>query len=132
MNLCLEIKVPILAKREKTGLTKGDLYNDEIVKKIYLSKTQKETILKSIKKNDNWKKGPIDGELKEKMKYYTRENIYDGIPDIDNAYWIFTNRSNGVEDTHSIKEMLNDMYYSISLGILDVDNNVLYYYEYDR
>ena len=66
------------------------------------------------------------------MNFYTREEIYNKIPNIENAYWIFTNRSNGVEDKHSIEQLLDDMYYAVSLGILDMDNNILYYYEYDR
>ena len=71
--------------------------------------------------------------MEEKIKFYTRENIYDRIPNIENVYWIFTNRSNAVDDKHNVDELLEDgMYYAISLGILDVDNNILYYYEYDR
>ena len=65
------------------------------------------------------------------MNFYTREEICDKIPNIENTYWIFTNRSNGVEDKHSIEQLLDDMYYAVSLRILDTDNNILYYYESD-
>lgn len=59
-----------------------------------------------------------------KLKFILGGNQY--------AYWIFTNRSNGAEDKHSIEEVINTLYYSISFGVFDVDNNILYYYEYER
>ena len=86
-----------------------------------------------IEKNENWKKEKIDERLEERLKFHTREEIYNKIPNIENAYWIFTNRSNGIKDKHSVDELLEDgMYYAISFGILDLNNNILYYYEYDR
>jgi len=132
MNECLELKVPKLANREIIKLQERDLFKDEELIKIYLSKNQMETISKKIKKNNNWKNTQLDERLNERMNFYTREEIYEKIPDIENVYWIFTNRSNAVEDKHSIDQLLDDMYYSVSLGILDMDNNILYYYEYDR
>lgn len=85
------------------------------------------------RKNDNWKKEKLNERLKERLEFHTREEIFYQIPKIENYYWIFTNRSNGVNDKHSVDVLLEDgMYYAISLGILDIDNNILYYYEYDR
>ncbi len=132
MNECLELKVPKLAKRETIKLQARDIFNDEELIKIYLSKKQKEKILAKIENNNNWKNTQMDEILNEKMNFYSREEIYNKIPNIENKCWIFTNRSNAVEDKHSIEQLLNDMYYSISLGILDMDNNILYYYEYDK
>lgn len=133
MNESLELRVPKLTKREITELQESDLFNDEEVRKIHLLEIQKKIILNKIKKNKNWKKGKIDERLEERMKFYTREEIFYKIPEIKNSYWIFKNRSNGVYDKHSVDELLEDrMYYAISFGILDVDNNVLYYYEYDK
>lgn len=132
MNQCLELRVPLLTKRESIVLQIKDLFNDEKVIKIYLSEKQTKSIINKIKKNNNWKNTELDKRLDEKMNFYTREEIYNNIPSIENSYWIFTNRSNGVNDIHSVDEMLNDMYYSISFGILDIDNRILYYYEYDR
>ena len=132
MNHCLALRVPILTKRDTIELQTKDLFNDEKVIKIYLSENQIKNILKKIESNNNWKNTELDKRLYEKMNLYTREEIYNNIPSIENAYWIFTNRSNGVNDLHSVDELLNDMYYSISFGILDIDNRILYYYEYDR
>ena len=133
MNECLEFRVSKLTKREITQLQDSDLFNGEEVIKIYLSENQTKNVKDKIEKNNNWKKGKIDERLEEKIKFYTRENIYDRIPNIENVYWIFTNRSNAEDNKHSVDELLEDgMYYAISLGILDVDNNILYYYEYDR
>lgn len=133
MNECLEFRVPKLAKREVCELQDRDLFNDEEVIKIYLSKNQEKNMIKKIEKNENWKNTKLDERLEERLEFHTRENIYYEIPKIENYYWIFTNRSNGVNDKHSIDELLEDrMYYAISLGILDMDNDILYYYEYDK
>ena len=132
MNECLELNVPKLTKRETTQLQDSDLFNDEEVIKIYLSKNQVTNLINKIEKNENWKKEKIDERLEERLTFYTREEIFSKIPNIENAYWIFTNRSNGIKDKHSVDELLEDgMYYAISFGILDLDNNILYYYEYD-
>lgn len=133
MNECLELRVPKLTKREVCELQDSDLFNDEEVIKIYLSKNQEKNIIKKIEKNENWKNTKLDERLEERLEFHTRENIYYEIPKIENYYWIFTNRSNGVNDKHSIDELLEDrMYYAISFGILDMDNDILYYYEYDK
>ena len=102
------------------------------MKKIYLSKGQGEKVLKNIEKNKDWVYGKLEEKIEEKIKLYTREDIYNQIPYIENKYWIFTNRSNQARDRHSIDETINDKYYAISLGIFDIDNNILYYYQYDR
>ena len=132
MNECLEFRVPKFTKREKIKLQSKDFFKDEELVKIYLSKNQMKEISKEIEKNNNWQNIQLNERLDEKMNFCTREEIYNKIPKIENAYWIFTNRSNGVKDKHSIEQLLNDMYYSVSFGIIDIDNNILYYYEYDR
>ena len=133
MNECLEMRVPKLTKRDITGLQDVDLFNDEEVIKIYLSKSQAKNMLKKMEKNDNWKKEKLDERLKERLEFHTREEIFYQIPNIENYYWIFTNRSHGIKDKHSVDELIEDgMYYAISFGILDIDNNILYYYEYDK
>ena len=64
--------------------------------------------------------------------YYGEKNLQRSFK-IENAYWIFTNRSNGVDEKHSVDALIEDgMYYAISFGILDIDNSILYYYEYDK
>ena len=133
MNECLEVRVPKLTKRESVQLQDSDFFNDEEVRKIYLSKNQSKSIIRKIEKNENWKKEKLDERLKERLEFHTREEIFYQIPEIANYYWIFTNRSNGVDDKHSVDTLLEDgMYYAISFGILDLDNNILYYYEYDK
>ena len=88
--------------------------------------------MENIENNNNWIKGEIDNTVQEKLSFFTREDIYNKIPYIENKYWIYTNRSNGVEDKHSIEETINKrVYYAISFGVFDADNNILYYYQYD-
>ena len=122
----------LLCKREVTTLENGDLCNEEKLEKMYLSKWQAKRVLDNIENNSNWIKGEIDEKIDERLKFYTREDIYNKNPYIENKYWIFTNRSNGAEDKHSIEEVINTIYYSVSFGLFDVDNNILYYYEYER
>ena len=132
MYECLAFRVPLTAKMEKIELKEANFFDNEEMRKIYLTKKQVKNIIKKIDNNNAWQKDVIDERLDERMKFFTRENIYNQIPNIEHAYWIFKNRSHGVEDSHSIDELLNDIYYSVSFAILDTDNDILYYYEYDR
>lgn len=128
----LEFVIPLFCKREVITLSNEKFFDYEKLEKFYLSKRQSQKILQKIENNSNWKKGEIDQNLAKIMKNYSRENIYNQIPYINNKYWIFTNRSNGAKDKHSIEEVIRDIYYSVSFGIFDIDNNILYYYEYER
>ena len=127
----LEFVIPLFCKREVTTLSQKDFFDDEKLEKMYLSKLQSKRVLKKIENNNNWIKGPIDEELIELMRRYSREGIYEKIPNIENKYWIFTNRSHGVKDKHSVEAIMNDLYYAISFGVYDIDNNILYYYQFD-
>lgn len=129
----LEFVIPLICRREVTTLENGDLFNEEKLEKIYLSNWQVKRVLENIENNSNWIKGEIDETVQEKLKLFTREDIYNKIPYIENKYWIFTNRSNGVENKHSMEETINKrLYYAISFGVFDIDNNILYYYQYDK
>lgn len=129
----LEFVIPIFCRREVTMLSYNDFFDYEKLEKIYLSRVQAKRVLENIENNSNWLKGEIDGTVQDKLKLFTREDIYNNIPYIENKYWIFTNRSNGVENKHSIEETISKrLYYAISFGVFDVDNNILYYYQYDR
>ncbi len=128
----LEFLIPILCKKEVIKLSQKDFFDEEKLERMYLSKKQGEKVLKKIESNNNWIKGEIDEKIEEQLKFYTREEIYNKIPYIKNKYWIFTNRSNGAKDKHSIDEVISDLYYSVSFGVFDIDNNILYYYEYER
>ncbi len=128
----LEFIIPLICKREVTTLSEGEFFDDEKLEKLYLSTRQAKKILNKIENNSDWIKGEIDEKLIKIMKKYSREDIYNKIPYIKNKYWIFTNRSNGAKDKHSIDEVISDLYYSVSFGVFDIDNNILYYYEYER
>lgn len=128
----LEFIIPLICKKEVTTLSEGEFFDDEKLEKMYLSTRQAKKILNKIENNSDWIKGEIDEKLIKIMKRYSREDIYNKIPYIKNKYWIFTNRSNGAKDKHSIDEVISDLYYSVSFGVFDIDNNILYYYEYER
>lgn len=128
----LEFIMPVVCKREIITLSNENFFDEEKLEKLYLSDWQAKRVLKNIENNSNWIKGEIDETVEERLKFYTREDIYNKIPYIENKYWIFTNRSNGAENKHSIEEVTNTIYYSVSFGAFDVDKNILYYYEYER
>ena len=128
----LEFLIPLICKREVITLSHGEIFDEEKLEKLYLSTWQIKRILNKIENNSAWINGEIDEKLIKIMQRYSRENIYNKIPYIKNKYWIFTNRSNGAKDKHSIEEVVDDLYYSVSFGIFDIDNNILYYYEYER
>lgn len=128
----LEFIIPLICKREVITLSHGEFFDEEKLEKLYLSNWQAKRILKNIENNRNWIKGEIDETVDERLKFYTREDIYNKIPYTENKYWIFTNRSNGAKNKHSIEEVMNTIYYSVSFGLFDVDKNILYYYEYER
>ena len=133
MNYSLELTVPKMTRRELIKLESNDFFDDEMVLKIYLSKYQMDKLLKVIKKNNNWQKKAFDEKLDKLIKQHTRENIYYKIPKIDNPYWIFSKRTSSFQSLHDLNALLNEeiQFNSISIGILDLDNSILYYYEYD-
>lgn len=129
----MEFIIPLICKREVISLSHGEFFDHEKLEKLYLSKSQSKRILKKIENNSNWIKGELDENVIKIMERYSREDIYKKIPHIENKYWIFTNRCNGAKDKHSIEEVINKrMYYTVSFGVFDMDNDILYYYEYDR
>ena len=128
----LEFIILLICKREVITLSNGDFFDEEKLEKMYLSNWQAKRVLEKIKNNENWKNGEIEEKVEERLRFYTREDIYNKIPYIENKYWIFTNRSNGAKDNHSIEEVMSGLYYSVSFGLFDIDNNILYYYEYER
>ncbi len=128
----IEIKVPVFCKREVTTLSYNDFWDYEKLEKMYLTKGQAKRVFKNIENNNNWIKGEVDEKVEERLKFFTREDIYNKIPYVENKYWIFTNRSNGAREKHSIEEVINTKYYAVSFGVFDIDNNILYYYEYER
>ena len=65
MNNALELRVPLLAKKEKTKLQNGDFFNEEEVTKIQLSNMQLKRIEKEIQKNEN---------LEEQLELYIESN----------------------------------------------------------
>ena len=74
MNNALELRVPLLAKKEKTKLQNGDFFNEEEVIKIQLSNMQLKKIEKEIQKNENWRKESLDEKLEEKAELMKKNN----------------------------------------------------------
>ena len=132
MNDNLELRVPILTKRETDELQDYDIFTKEILIKIHLSKLQAKIIKNKIDKNENWKNTKLDERIDERMSFFSYVGIYDKIPKLENAKWISTNMNNGIPDKHSIDYVIeNHFFRNIGFGILDLDNNILYYYQYN-
>ncbi len=124
--------IPSFCRRDVVELSdeKSDLFSDEKIEKVYLSKIEANAILKQIKRNNNWKYGDIEESIENALKSHTEEDIYNKIPYVENKYWIFTNMGHGFSDIHNINGVDGFYYYAVTFGLFDIDNNVLYYYEY--
>ena len=72
----MEFMIPIFCKREVTILSNKDFFDYEKLEKMYLSKRQAKRVLENIEKNSNWREGDIDEKIEERLKFFTREKIY--------------------------------------------------------
>lgn len=85
-----------------------------------------------------WKIYPLSDELQKAMKIKTCEDngckdVYErySIPNIKNGYYYFFDRHSDSVDNKSELELNKRSSYNFSVGIYDIDNNILYYYELD-
>ena len=129
----LDISVPIFANREREHLNYSRMLGNseyEYLEKIYLTNNQKNRIFSEISKSWNNEK------FNERLKKIINNNslgLVKRLPDLkENMYWMFTNLNESIIDKRNIDEMGKNGYYKIAIGILDFNNNILYYYEYNN
>ena len=75
-------------------------------------------------------KRKADSKLIKRIRERSRENIFSKIPLIKDYYWIVTKKEGIHYKTHDSKLILRTGYHHLAFSILDIDNRILYYYEY--
>ena len=88
--------------------------------------------------SSNWKKLPLDDAINKvlSMKFCDGDeckDIYEKylIPDIVNGYYYFYDRHSDSKDKYDTKELNNRSSWNFTLGIIDLDTNIVYYYKLD-
>ena len=86
----------------------------------------------------NWKKLPLESEIEKvmHMKSCSDKGCKDAyekfnIPNIKNGYYYFLDRHSETKYINDSSELNLRSSYNFSLGIYDLDKNILYYYELD-
>ena len=86
----------------------------------------------------NWKELPLSSELQQIMEMiqYNNDggnNVYDkyGIPKLESGYYYFHDRHSDSKDINDDSELNSRSSYNFSIGIYDIENKIIYYYELD-
>lgn len=94
--------------------------------------------LNSEKLSKNWKKLPLNDELNTAMEMIQCtddecKNVYERyeIPNIKNGYYYFLDRHSESKDRYDSSDLNNRFSWNFTLALLDVDKNIIYYYELD-
>jgi len=135
LQYILEVGIPIFCKRENIDTYSPYYNNGEGIHKLYLSEKQSKNMLDDINKNKHWKELPIREDIKEEIKYYIAlydDNLYSKIPEVKNGYWVFRDRTSSAEDVYAYEKFFAHRVSAFSIGLFDTDENILYYYTYDR
>lgn len=128
----MEIRLPITAKRDYKDTHGGFRNEGETLAKVYLNDKQTEKLINKIQKNPNWKQTPITEMLEKRITEQTIEEDM-AVPKITNGYWICKDRHLDATKIYNEIEIFSTDRYSenFSVGVLDVDNNILYFYQVD-
>lgn len=128
----LEIKIPIHCHMDYDDRHSGFRGEGETLAKVYFNEKQIERIVTQINQNDHWKELPMLENLRVLITEKSDE-FYMKIPDIKNGYWIFKDRHSEATDIYNALEIFYGNRYSdnFSVGIIDLDSNVLYFYQLD-
>ena len=118
--------LPNQKKRTRTGGFHGD---GEFFAKIYLTREQSEKVENRIKKNEHWRKLPLTEIVASATGIFDKEMK---IPEIENGYWFYLDRSSEATDKYNENDMYNGRAsHNYSVAVFDSDTNILYYYELD-
>jgi len=86
----------------------------------------------------NWKKLPLSESIKQATEIeHCNDNecksIYDrfSIPNIENGYYYFIDRHNESKNKYDDTDLNNRSSYNYTLAIIDLNTNIIYYYEFD-
>lgn len=87
----------------------------------------------------NWNELPLSRNLKLIMYGGYKGDMYygyelaekNGIPKIENGYYLFIDRHDSVTDEHSDKDLFSRYSFNFTIAFYDLDTNYFYYYEFD-
>ena len=128
----LEITIPLWVKIDMKD-THGGFHNDgEAFAAISLTEKQVINITESIQNNSHWRQCPMTPKLEYSITEGSND-FYMAIPKIQNGYWIFKDHYPQSTDIYNELNLFNHTLYptNFSVGILDLDTNILYYYRLD-
>ena len=103
----------------------------------YFAKIECENI-SSSELTSNWKKLPLSESLVEitEMEQCDDKACLDfyhkyDVPSIENGYYYFLDRHTEAKDKFDDSDINNRSSWNFTLGIIDIDTNTIYYYEFD-
>ena len=87
----------------------------------------------------NWNEFPLSKNLRLIMyggykgaKYYAYELAEkNGIPKIENGYYLFIDRHDNAEDKYNDEDLFNRYSFNFTIAFYDLDTNYFYYFEFD-
>ena len=87
----------------------------------------------------NWNEFPLSENLRLIMYGGYKGDMYygyelaekNGIPKIENGYYLFIDRHDSVTDEHSDKDLFSRYSFNFTIAFYDLDTNYFYYYEFD-
>ena len=71
------------------------------------------------------------GGYKGDMYYGYELAEKNGIPKIENGYYLFIDRHDSVTDEHSDEDLFSRYSFNFTIAFYDLDTNNFYYYEFD-
>lgn len=129
----LNIPLSIFTKNERYNHIEGEWARDGYEYDIlYLDKKQTNKIVSKIKNNARWRNDNLDEWLKTKIERYSKEEDTTGIRNVKNGYWLFKNIRSNATDIYNFDNYIERLGNSIPafiVAVLDIDNNILYFYE---
>ena len=131
MMYALDFFVPLTAKIEKINYREDYVIEIEQLTIISLTPKENSYVKRKIENSPNWYHDKIDEELFSFMEYNFDEKFLNKLSNIEDYYWIFYNRNNNIKNRRSINEMWKNQYQNFAIGIYDINNRILYYYEFE-
>ena len=106
--------------------------------KLEFSSEDKERVIEEFKEN-NW----FNTQLSDNINIFIYGGMKNGvfydfniakefkIPKVENGYWYFVDRNSENGDSSSDSEIFNRNSFNITVALYDLDENILYYLEFD-
>lgn len=135
----INLEMPDVLKIEYMDDHGGFHGDGEKFAKIEFDNSNGENILSQIERDARWNELPLTenlnlimyGGVKNNIEYVFNLAEKAGIPEMTNGYWYFIDRHSGSKHPEKDTELFDRSSFNFTLAIYDVENNKLYYYEFD-